>query len=217
MHLGIRKKEKNKSSPSRPTRGPCPQTLISTATRAWQPAEDAAALPVLPLSLYSLSLPLSSLPRRSLSTAPSTRPGRAERVHPAARERQADRPWPRSNRARSPRVHPLRPDADRAASPRRARASSRAEHTPPCTARRRAQEASAADRAARSRSRTACIRPHTTVLRLRFHGASMPTVSSPHYFPLISEETDGIKPCNGVKRWRPMTSLVSFLLPSLSL
>jgi hypothetical protein len=41
----------------------------------------------------------------------------------------------------------------------------------------------------------------------------IPSVSSSPLPPSISGETDGIKPCNGVKRRRPMTSLVSFLFP----
>jgi hypothetical protein len=82
MPFRIRKKKKTNPTLNRPTRAQLSQTLAPSRARAPGKSQPLPP-PILPLSLYSLSLPLSSLPRRSLSpqpprpTTPSAQAGRA--------------------------------------------------------------------------------------------------------------------------------------------
>jgi hypothetical protein len=201
--LKIHFTKKTNPTLNRPTRGPFTnsQTLAPTrAARKFQPLP-----PVLPLSLYSLSLPLSSLPRRSLSPQPS-------------QARRAPKPRP-------PRAPGALPRARRLCSP---------SHCAPCTPRRPRASHDLTDRNTDSRpardtetdptpssapQAATSFAPATTpatvsLLRLMDFISS---VSSPPLPPSISRETDGIKPCNGVKRRHPMISLATLSLSPPSL
>jgi hypothetical protein len=201
MPFGIKKKEKKEkktNSTSRPTRGPRPQTLASTAARAAF-SSRRRQLCVLPISLYSSPSPTFSLLPPSLLSLTA-------RYH-APKHRA---PWPlhRAPGATTLRLHatPTEPRPCASAAfmlDARARAIPAATAPAPCVPRR-------AMRAPAKRHEAATV----SLLRLMDFISS---VSSPPLPPSISGDTDDIKPCNGVKRRRPMTSMVSFLLPSLSL
>ena len=97
MHFRIKK---TPTSPSRPTRGPCPQTLTLCTRAPGSQPEAAAALPVLPLSLYSLSPSSDFLSLSSLSSlaALSPRPCQAASRAQPPRDARPHRAMPSSPR-----------------------------------------------------------------------------------------------------------------------
>jgi hypothetical protein len=121
MHFRIKK---TPTSPSRPTRGPCPQTLTLCTRAPGSQPEAAAALPVLPLSLYSLSLPplISYLsPLCSLSRSHEARRAEPSPAPAAALGRSA---WPATPTPTASRE--LRRQATARPAPRRPVAEQRA-------------------------------------------------------------------------------------------
>jgi hypothetical protein len=184
MNFGILKKKKKKPKTT-PTGRP---------TRAHAPNPNLTVArapgnpkPPPPLHYSSLS-PLSSLSPSSLSHA-------AFSLYRACR--QPNRPCACSRRTPSGRAAPAQ-----AGLPRRA----------PCCRRAQASRPGPAPRDARTRASPTSRRFMPTV-RFIDYGASMPTVSSPHYLPLIRGETDAVKPRIRVKRW-PFSLLGRHLLCS---
>jgi hypothetical protein len=188
---------------NRPTRGPFTnsQTLApARAARKFQPPPPC-----------SPSLPLFSLPPSLFTPSPLSLPT-AESSTPRAQA-------PASPRARrpAPRAAPLQPEPLCSCTPRRPRASH--DSTDRNADSRPARDTETDPTPLSAPQAATSFAPATTpatvsLLRLMDFISS---VSSPPLPPSISGETDGIKPCNGVKRRRPMISLATLSLSPPSL